>query len=306
MSRAPVAAIYPGHVTDGSFMQQGHDGAREACLAQGLDFRVTERVPLDGLEAAMTRAAQAGAGLILAQGGQCDAAAAAVAPRFPAVRFVVVQGHRGGGNLQAWRAAQEQSAFLAGAAAALMAPGRVVGHVSGIRPKPGLLARAAFAAGMARVDPACRLLSVFTGDQDDEARAEAAAERLIDAGAGLVFAMLNGAQHGVMRVARRRGIGLVGDGRDWAADHPGLFRLAAIADTGGVAAAAIADHAAGGLRHGAEIVFGLETPAIVRLSCGAEVPAAVREAVEALARDIRAGRLVVPETAAVEELALPA
>jgi basic membrane protein A len=304
MARAPVAAIFPGHVADGSFMQQGHDGARAACAARGLDLRVTDRVALPALEDALSAAAASGAGLVLAQGGQCEAAAQAVAPRFPGVRFVVVQGHATGANLHAYRAAQEQSAFLAGAAAGLMAGGGVVGHVSGIRPRPGLLARAAFAAGIAHVAPEVRLLSIFTGDQDDAARATAAAERLAVAGARLVFTMLNAAQAAVMQVARRRGIALAGDGHDWVAAHPGLFQLAAIADTGGVMEAAIADFAEDRRPLGEEVVFGLSTPAIVRLACGGAVPAPVRAVVAAIAAAMREGRVEIPDGVAVEELSV--
>jgi basic membrane protein A len=304
MARAPVAAIFPGHAADGSFMQQGHDGARAACAARGLELRVTDRVTLPALEEALTAAATAGAGLILAQGGQCEAATRLVAPRFPAVRFVVVQGHSTAANLYAYRAAQEQSAFLAGAAAGLMTETGVVGHVSGIRPRPGLLARAAFAAGIAHVAPEVRLLSVFTGDQDDAALAAAAAERLAEAGARLVFTMLNAAQAAVMQVARRRGIALAGDGHDWVAAHPGLFRLAAIADTGGVMEAAIADFAEGRRPVGEEVVFGLSTPAIVRLVCGEAVPAAVQAVVAAIAEAMREGRVEVTDKVVVEELPL--
>jgi basic membrane protein A len=302
MPIAPVAAVFPGHVADASFMQQGHDGARAACAAHGLPLQVTERVPLARMEAALADAARAGAGLVLAQGGQCEAAAAAVAPHFPAVRFVVVQGHGAGANLYAYRAAQEQSAFLAGVAAGLMTRSGVVGHVSGIRPRPGLLARAAFGAGVAHAAPGARLLSIFTGDQDDAVRGRAAAERLAEAGADLVFAMLNAAQAAVMAVARQRDLLLAGDGRDWVAQHPDVFALAAIADTGGVAAAAIADYVLGARPEGAEVVFGLDAPGIVRLACGAAVPPAARAAVAQEAAALRAGRIVVPKNFVVEEL----
>lgn len=302
MSRAPVAAIFPGHVADGSFMQQGHEGARDACARLGLPLRVIDGVPLAALEAALAQAAEAGAGLVLAQGGQCEAAATAVARRFPTLRFVVVQGHGTAPNLHAYRAAQEQSAFLAGAAAGLMIARGVVGHVSGIRPRPGLLARAAFAAGIAHVAPEVRLLSIFTGDQDDAARGAEAAERLAAAGARLIFTMLNAAQAAVMEVARRHRIALVGDGHDWVARHPGLFQLAAVADTGGVMAAAIDDYAANRRPRGEEVVFGLATPEIVRLACGDAVPGFVRAAVAVIAEALREGRLGIAETASIEEL----
>lgn len=293
-----VAAFFPGHVADGSFMQAGHDGIAAACRAAGLPLSVTQAIPLGALAAAMARAAPE-AGLVIAQGGQCDEAAGAVAPRFPATRFVVVQGHAAGGNLYAYRAAQEQSAFLAGAAAALLLPDRAIGHISGIRPRPGLLARAAFAAGIAHVAPGRRLLSIFTGDQDDRALGAAAAERLADAGVGLVFTMLNAAQAAVVDVARQRGMMLAGDGKDWVADRPDAFALAAVAESGEAGAAAVRDYADGARPDGKEVVFGLDSPGVVRLSCGV----AVRDRLAALEREIVVGRIDVTAGGVVEELA---
>lgn len=301
MVPAAVAGLFPGHVTDRSFMQAGHDGLRDACARTGLALVVQDGVRLGDLRAAFDRAA-AEAALVVAQGGQCEGAAAEAASRWPDRRFVVVQGHRGGGTLSAYRAAQEQSAFLAGAAAALMTSAPVLGHVSGIRPKPGLVARAAFAAGVAAVAPGRRVVSIFTGDQDDLARGEAAAERLAEAGADIVFAMLNAAQSAVMQVARRRGLRLVGDGQDWVAAEPDLFDLAAIADTGPVAASAVEDFVAGRLAE--ERVFTLDQPAVVRLACGARVPWSIRRDMARLAGAITAGRLAIPEQATVQEIAL--
>lgn len=302
MPSRPVAAIFPGRIDDRSFMQAGHDGMAEACRAAGLPFTVTQAVPLAALPPALAEAA-GGAGLVLAQGGQCEAAARAVAARFPATRFVVVQGHGAGGNLYAYRAAQEQSAFLAGAAAGLLTGRAVIGHVSGIRPRPGLLARAAFASGIAHVAPGKRLVSIFTGDQDDAALGRAAAKRLLAAGADIIFTMLNAAQDAVVAEARAGGAMLVGDGRDWVAERPAAFLLAAVADSGAAAGAAIADYAAGSRQAGAEVVFGLERPDIVRLACGASVPAPVRARLDAIAAALASGAITVPEAAAVEELA---
>jgi basic membrane protein A len=300
MSR-PIHAIFPGLVADGSFMQAGHDGARDAAAKASLSFRVTQGVTLPGLQAAIAMAAEDSAGLVLAQGGQCEAAMAAVAPRFPTTRFAVVQGHAAGPNLYAYRAAQEQSAFLAGAAAGLLARGPVVGHVSGIRPRPGLLARAAFAAGLAYTAPGRRLLSIFTGDQDDSERGAAAAERLAEAGADIVFTMLNAAQAAVMEVARRRGLRLVGDGQDWVARRPDIFLLAAVADSGAAAAAAIADYAAGRRVSGQEVVFGLEAPEVVRLVVAHEA-ALLALQIDAIGAAVAAGQIAVPDTMPVEEM----
>ena len=52
----------------------------------------------------------------------------------------------------------------------------VVGHMSGIRVRPGLKGRAAFVAGVQATNPAVRVLTNFSGNQDDNALSQRVAE----------------------------------------------------------------------------------------------------------------------------------
>src|SRR5690606_9627046 len=105
--------------------------------------------------------------LLIAHGGQNTDAALAVAKEFPDIRLVITQGAVTASNLSSYDVRQEESAWLAGAYAALMTKTGVVAHQSGIRVPPGLRARASYAAGVKHANPEVKLLTNFSGNQDD-------------------------------------------------------------------------------------------------------------------------------------------
>lgn len=93
--------------------------------------------------------------MVIAHGGQNNAAARQVAPDFPAVQFVVTQGTVTGTRLSSYDVLQEESAWLTGALAGLSTRTGVVGHMSDIRVTPGLKGRAAFADGLIPAGSSC-------------------------------------------------------------------------------------------------------------------------------------------------------
>ena len=169
---------------------------------------------------------------MVAHGGQNNAAAKAIAEEFPNVRFVVTQGNVTGANLASYEVLQEHSAFLAGVLAALTTKTGVVGHMSGIRVVPGLKARAAYAHGVAFADPKVKLLTNFSGNQDDNVLSKRVALAMIDAGADVIFTMLNAGRMGAVEACRERGIQQIGNVVDWTQIAPEVFAGSALADSG--------------------------------------------------------------------------
>lgn len=269
MSKTParaVGALYAGRLDDGGFMEYGYRGLLRAQSQFGLSLTVVDQVTPETarLAAALRQLAQSGAGLIIAHGGQNDQPASLVAAEFPEIRFVVTQGSVRGANLASYEVCQEQSAFLAGVAAARLTRSGMVGHLSGIRVRPGLLGRAAFAAGIVAANPQVRLLTTFCGTQDDPAVAERVARAQIAAGADVIFTMLNAALPGAIEACRASAVRLIGNVRDWNAVYPGLFAASAMADVGLGVYAACHDWIAGKTPVGIQR-FGVEQPDAVRL-----------------------------------------
>src|SRR5690606_25796185 len=148
------------------------------------------------LEAALRELAAAGPDMVIAHGGQNSAAAETVAAEFPEIAFVVVQGNVTGPNLSSYEVLQEESAWLAGAAAGLLTETGIVGHISGIRVTPGLKGRGGFYNGLMHTNPEARFLTIFAGDQDDNALSHEVASAEIAAGADIIFTMLNSGRQG--------------------------------------------------------------------------------------------------------------
>ena len=307
-SRLKVAALFAGRIDDRGFMQAGYEGLKLAEQRLGAMAIVQQGVapkPED-LTAALRTLAAEGPDLVIAHGGQNNAAAKAVAAEFPAIRFVVTQGNVTGPNLASYEVLQEHSAFLAGMLAALTSPTGVVGHMSGIRVTPGLKGRAAYAAGVAHADPKVTLLTNFSGNQDDNALSARIARAMIAKDARVIFTMLNAGRAGGIDACRELGARQIGNVGDWTAIAPDVFIGSAFADSGRALYDAVADHAAGRLAVGQVKHLGLETPEAVRLVMAPSVPPEIRSRIEAAGQAIVAGSLKVPVEWSGPEFETPA
>ncbi|RAI41821.1 BMP family protein [Rhodoplanes roseus] len=303
-----VAALFAGKVDDRGFMQAGYEGLVLAERQAGATISFTQGIPPqpEALAAALRALAQQGPDLVVAHGGQNNTAAKTVAAEFPDIAFVVTQGNVTGANLASYEVLQEQSAFLAGALAGLITKTGVVGHMSGIRVTPGLKGRAGWAAGVAHTNPGAKLLTNFSGNQDDNALSKKVAGAMIAAGADIVFTMLNAGRMGAVEACREAGAQQIGNVVDWTTIVPDVFVASACADSGRAVVQAVADKAAGRLVPGTVRQVGLETPEAVRLTMAPRVPEAVRARIAAIAADIVAGRLTVPHDWSGTEFPTPA
>ncbi len=307
-SRLKVAALFAGRIDDRGFMQAGYEGLKLAEQRLGAMAIVQQGVApkLEDLTTALRALAAEGPDLVVAHGGQNNAAAKAVAADFPKIRFVVTQGNVAGPNLASYEVLQEHSAFLAGMLAALTTRSGVVGHMSGIRVAPGLKGRAAYAAGVAHADPKVVLLTNFSGNQDDNALSARIARAMIARDAQVIFTMLNAGRTGAIEACRQLGARQIGNVGDWTAIAPDVFIGSAFADSGRALYDAVADFAAGRLAIGEIKHLGLETPEAVRLVMAPGVPAEIRGRIDAAGQAIVAGSLKVPVEWTGSEFEVPA
>lgn len=296
--RGPVAAMFPGRVDDGGFMESGYRGLLRIRDELRLPIEyVAEVAPDDeAMKAALRKLADSDAKLVIAHGGQAAAAVQRVAWEFPDQRFASIQGHLTRPNLAVYEVLQEQSAWLAGAAAGLLTRSNVVGHMSGLRVRPGLKGRAAFAAGLAHTNPRARLLTSFSGTQDDAAVAQRIALAQIDAGADLIFTMLNAGRAGAIAACRERGVRQIGNVRDWVAAMPDVFVASAVADAGFAVFQSGRDLSDNLYKGDVVKRFGMRYPEAVRLALAAGVPQPVAARVADLGREMAAGGIAIPET----------
>lgn len=289
-------------------MEAGWRGLERARTELGVQTTHIDQVQPNRalLAAALTRLAESGVDLVVAHGGQNNEACAEVAARYPKVRFVVTQGAVTAANLASYDVLQEESAYLAGVLAALTTRTGVVGHMSGIRVRPGLKGRAAYAAGVRATHPGVKLLTNFSGHQDDNALSRRVAQAQIAAGADVIFTMLNAGRDGVTQACRETGRRQIGNVVDWVAMDPQVFVGSAMADVGIGVFESVRELQTGQFPAGQIRKVGLHKPLAVSLSMASDVPEAVRTRVAQASQDIVAGRIQVPEAYDGPEFDTPA
>ena len=254
--------LIPGNIADGGFMQAGYEGLLAIHDELGAETSYIDAVkpeqPL--LAAALRELAEGKPDLIIAHGGQNSPAIEEVAPEFPDIRFVVVQGGVTGPNVSSYEVLQEELAWLAGAAAGLMTETDVVGHISGIRVPPGLKGRGGFYNGLMHTNPDAKFLTTFAGNQDDNALSYKVAKAEIDAGADIIFTMLNAGRTGAIDAMREAGVKQIGNVRDWYPDAPDVFVASAVANVSMPSLVAARDLANGTWEPGKVVQIGLGEP----------------------------------------------
>lgn len=302
-----VGALLAGRINDRGFMEAGWSGLERARTELSVQTRYIDNIQpnKDQLIAALTELAGSGVDLVVAHGGQNNEACAEVAAKFPGVRFAVTQGAVKSANLCSYDVLQEESAYLGGALAALTSRTGVIGHMSGIRVRPGLKGRAAYVAGAKAVRPDIRVLTNFSGNQDDNALSQRIALAQIAAGADVIFTMLNAGRDGVTQACRASGARQIGNVIDWVAVDPKVYVASAIADVSIGMYESIKDAKAGSFPAGQVRHIGIANERAVRLSMAPDVPAALRERVAAAARAIAGGQIQVPVDYNGPEFATP-
>jgi basic membrane protein A len=307
-ARPKVAGLFAGRIDDGGFMEAGYSGLTAARDKLGVDvvWKDQVRPERDLLAEALRELAKDGPALVIAHGGQNNEAARLVAAEFPATRFVVTQGNVTGPNLTSYEVLQEESAFLAGALAGWATTTGTVAHMSGIRVVPGLKGRAAFAHGVAHANPSARLLTNFSGNQDDNALSKRIASAMIDARADIIFTMLNAGRMGAIEACRERGAKQIGNVRDWVAMMPDVFIAAAVADSGVAVLRAVEDFVRGTIATNTVEKIGLARPEAVRLTMGSTLSEDIRRRVVELSEQVKSSAVAVPTTWTGPEFPNPA
>jgi basic membrane protein A len=302
-----VSMVIPGPIDDGGFMAAGYAGLLSVESQLGAEIKYIDKIKpeMDLLTDAIRSLAKDNPDLIISHGGQTAKAMQAVAPEFPNIKFSVTQGDVSGENLSSYEVAQEQSAWLAGAAAGLLTKTGVVGHISAHRVKPGLKGRAAFADGLRATNPSAKFLTTFIGKQDDAALAKSAAQAQIKQGADIIFTMLSAERSGVIEACKEAGVHQIGNVRDWHKDYPDIFIASAMADVSVAPLQAAKDLADGNWQSGKVVKIGLGDTGAVKLALAPSVPAEVAKKIDELTSEIESGKIEVSTEYTGEEFSLP-
>ena len=295
--RGPIAAMFPGRIDDGGFMEAGYGGLLRIRDELGIPVQHVDQVTVDEkrMREALRGLAGSDASMVIAYGGEAAEAVQRVAWEFPEQRFTSVQGSLLRPNLAVYAVRLEQSTWLAGAAAGLLTRSDIVGHVCGLRDPPALKARAAFAAGLAHTNPKAKLLTSFTGAEDDPEAAKRVTLAEIDAGADIIHTTLGAGRAGAIEASRERGVKLIGNVARWVPSMADIFVAGAVADPGVAVFQSGRDLYDNLWKGDVTKRFGVRTPDAVGIAFAPSVAEAVRSRITVAAQELAAGSIKIPE-----------
>ena len=292
-----------GGVNDRSFNQGAYEGMQKAQRDFGCDIKVQESKANADYVTNLTRFAQAGYSIVFAVGFKMQDALKEVAPRFPNVNFVIIDGDVPKlANCAAYKFREEQGSFLAGALAGLMTKTNTVGFIGGEQMPLIQKFEDGFKAGVKTTNPQCTVTVGYAGVFNDPQKGQELAISQMNAKADIIFHAAGQTGVGVIKAVAAKGAGYyaIGVDRDQDAEAKGRV-LTSMIKRGDVAVyQAIKSETEGAFKAGTTTV-GLKEGG-VSLSpmqyTKQDVPPAVMARVEELRQQIIAGKVVPPATAA--------
>jgi basic membrane protein A len=310
--RARVGLVFDvGGRGDKSFNDAAFLGIERAVRELGVQAQYLE--PGDGSdrESGIRLLAAAGFDLVIGVGFMFSDDMYTVAREYPNVRFACVDYAKFGPtgfvepppNLVALKFREEEGAFLVGAVAALTSRSGTVGFVGGMDIPLIRRFEAGYRAGVGRVCSRCRVVAGYAGVTADAFKNPAKGKELglaqYGAGADVIFHASGSTGLGVFEAARERGTYAIGVDADQWREAPGRI-LTSMIKRVDVSVFETVRAVLDGLFRGGVSTFGLMVGGIdyvYNANNRALVGAGTHDRVEALRREIVAGRLVVPTTA---------
>ncbi len=278
-----------------------YDGFIRAVEALGVQGRVLQAAPNQDATGPLSLLARQRYDLVIV-GLPATDATVAVARRFPGTKFLVPDASRRDltrppKNIQGTVFRTEQAGYLAGYLAALMEkrrPGRdVIGAVGGYR-FPGVDRWiVGYRAGAKRADPGIVVINTYSNNFSNPTKCHAVALDQIAKGAGVLFNVAGGCGLGTLDAAREKGVW--GVGVDVDQSFLGRHILTSALSRPDVAIRDAMDRLARGtFTTGGDTVFDLGNRGVGLGKISPEVPAPLLRKLDAVRRQIIAGRIRVP------------
>ena len=172
-------------------------------------------------ESRLTQLADNGFTSIIAVGFAYADAIKAVVPKYPNVKFAIIDDNSvQAPNLADLTFAEEQGSFLVGVIAALKSTKHHVGFIGGVNVALIQKFQAGFDAGAKAADSSVKLEDKYLtqppdfGGFNDPTKGETAANGIYDAGADVIFAAAGGSGSGVFKAAKAKGALAIGTDSD--------------------------------------------------------------------------------------------
>lgn len=205
-----------GKVDDRTFNESAYKGMMRAVKEFGIKSAFIETQQPTDYDKNIEQFAAAGYDMIITVGFMLGDATKKMAQKYPQVRFTIVDFSYDPAldNVVGLLFAEEQSGFMAGALAGLMSESKIVGMVAGVEIPPVIRFRKGYEAGVKHVCADCEVLGVYIDSFIDPARGKTAAMSQIDEGADVIFGGGGTTGSGAILGATQAGVWSIGVDQD--------------------------------------------------------------------------------------------
>lgn len=209
-------AIIATRPLDSAFGKPAADAGTDIQAQFGNEVKVQGGVAQAAVQRTLEGYASRGYGLVIMHGAEMQQQAQQVAPRFPKVKFVVVNGNAmAKPNLSSVTYRWEQGGFLAGMAGGYASKAGKVGVVTTIKIPPVQGLAFGFEQGVKHANPkATPIVSYMNVNEPDTGLAAKFTATQASRGVDVVWALTTGADPGVFRAAGQNNMKVIGFGSD--------------------------------------------------------------------------------------------
>lgn len=256
-----IGVMSPGDTKDNGYYQSFVEQAEEVARSNGWEVRTVDRInPGDAVTQARNLCRQRVDLIAIGASELKDALSAAPEPQCKGVNWYV-NGGTGVQQTEYFTQSQDkvnESLYAAGYAAGLLleeSGGGKAGYITGPELDFAKQAANAFTAGIRAVVPEAEVVTSYTGDFDDAAKAKEAFAQQKAQDIKIVYPYLGGATDAVTAEANAAGIPALTPGTDRCADTSVKYAVSVIFSPGAYFAAALEDFRKGTLRMGTARVW---------------------------------------------------
>ncbi len=197
-NRKKIGIVLDRSENDKSFNEYSLKGAREAAQAAGLDFSYVVAASTSDFEKNIETQVNEGASLVITVGFLMADATAAMAKKYPNVRFAIVDAAyptKDGKdpyanelkNVTSLIFAEDQAAFLAGALAGCVTESNKVAVVAGMEIPPVQRFVKGYTSGVKFANPNATVLAQYIPSFEDPATGKSVGQNFISQGADVIF-----------------------------------------------------------------------------------------------------------------------
>jgi basic membrane protein A len=197
-----------GGVNDRSFNQMAYEGLQKAEKDFGTDIKFQESKANADYVSNLSRFAQNKYDIVFAVGFKMQDALKEVAPRFPDVKFVIIDGDAPDlPNCSSYKFKEEEGSFLVGALAGLMTKSNVVGFVGGEQMPLIAKFESGYKAGLKTTNPKAEVKVGYANAFNDPQKGQELAISQMNAKADIIYHAAGETGVGVIKAVEAKGKG---------------------------------------------------------------------------------------------------